>query len=88
MKYAIEIGMVIVLIFALTAFSSAQTRTRKRPCTVNMVGGDLVKGYFIGANSRSVTVEVEGVRKTINLDHVTNILFIVDFKNRKMEEKN
>jgi hypothetical protein len=89
MRYVIKISLLVVLILAPLAFSSsARTRTRKRTCTVNLVGGDFVRGYFVGANSRSVTVEVDGVRKTINLDHVTNILFIVDFKNRKMEERN
>jgi hypothetical protein len=88
MKHATRIALLVVLILTPMTFSFSQARTRKRFCTVNMVGGDFVRGYFVGANSRTVTVEVDGVRQTIKLDRVTNILFIVDFKNQKMEERN
>jgi hypothetical protein len=86
MKHIIKVILIIALTLSLSPFSLAVTKVKKRSCTVNMVGGEMVKGYFIGANSRHLIVEVDGVRKTINLDRVTNILFIVDFKNRRMND--
>lgn len=86
LKYIIKAILILALTLSLAPLCPAVTKVKKRYCTVNMVGGELVKGYFIGANSRQLIVEVEGVRKTINLDRVANILFIVDFKNRRMND--
>lgn len=86
MKYIIKVILVIALTLSLAPSGLAVTKAKKRSCTINLVGGELVKGYFIGANSRQLTVEVDGVRKVINLDRVANILFIVDFKNRRMND--
>lgn len=84
MKQTIKTALAIVLV--LTALTTVGAKDRKRSCTVNLVGGGSVQGYFIGANSKQVIVEVNGARQVINLDHVTNILFIVDFKNRRMKD--
>jgi hypothetical protein len=86
MKHILKVILIIALTLSLAPLSLAVTKAKKRYCTVNMVGGELVKGYFIGANSRQLIVEVEGVRKTINLDRIANILFTVDFKNRRMND--
>lgn len=86
MKYIIKVILIIALTLSLAPFSLAVTKVRKRYCTVNLIGGELVKGYFIQANSSRLVVEVDGERRTINLDRVTNILFTVDFKNRRMND--
>jgi hypothetical protein len=78
--------LVIALVFTLADSSPLSARPRKRYCTVNLVGGGLVKGYFVAANSSRLIVEVDGARQTIMLDRVANILFIVDFKNQRMED--
>lgn len=86
MKHIIKVILIVALTLSLAPFCPAVTKARKRSCTVNLIGGEMVKGYFIGANSRQLIVEVEGVRKTISLDRVANILFTVDFKNRRMND--
>ncbi|HEX8493213.1 MAG TPA: hypothetical protein VF658_10265 [Pyrinomonadaceae bacterium] len=86
MNNIVKMLLIIALVLTLAPLSLAVTKTKRRYCTVNLVGGGAVKGYFIGANSSRLIVEVEGVRKAINLDHVTNILFIVDFKNQRMRD--
>ncbi len=86
MKHIIKVILIIALTLSLAPSGLAIAKIRKRYCTVNLVGGELVKGYFVGANSRQLTVEVDGVRKIINLDRVANILFTVDFKNRRMND--
>lgn len=87
MNYIIKAAFIIALVFSLAVVSPVATaKAKKRYCTVNLVGGGSVAGYFIGANSRQLIVEVEGARKTINLEHVANILFIVDFKNQRMKD--
>jgi hypothetical protein len=78
--------LIIALILSLAPSGSGLTKAKRRFCAVNLIGGGEVKGYFIGATSSRLIVEVEGVRQTINLDHVANILFIVDFKNRRMKD--
>ena len=84
MKYIIKAALVLVL--TLAVFGVAAAKTRKRYCTVNLIGGGLVKGYFVGANGSQLFVEVDGVRKIIKIDHVANIVFIVDFKNQRMKD--
>jgi hypothetical protein len=85
-KNIVRVIITIALIISLAPLSFAVTQARRRSCTVNLIGGGAVSGYFIGANSSRVIVEVDGVRKTINLDHVANILFIVDFRNKRMKD--
>ncbi|HEX8707918.1 MAG TPA: hypothetical protein VF723_06610 [Pyrinomonadaceae bacterium] len=87
MKMVMKSTLLVVLVVLTIAPAYSQTGAGRRLCTVNLVGGEFVRGYFVGASSRSVTVEVNGARKIIRLDRVTNILFIVDFKNRKAEER-
>ena len=86
MNNIVKMILIIALLMTLAPLSLAVTKAKRRYCTVNLVGGGAVQGYFIGANSSRLIVEVEGVRKTIKLDHVTNILFIVDFKNQRMKD--
>jgi hypothetical protein len=85
-NYIVRVIITIALMLSLAPLSFAVTQAKRRSCTVNLIGGGAVSGYFIGANSSRVIVEVDGVRKTIKLDHVANILFTVDFKNRRMRD--
>ena len=83
------IGFVLFSVLAvapLVAGLAAPSKAKKRTCTVYLVGGaEPVQGNFVSATSTQLIVEVEGVRRTLKLDHVANIVFVVDFKNRRME---
>jgi tagatose-1,6-bisphosphate aldolase non-catalytic subunit AgaZ/GatZ len=86
MKLLINLVLLIALIAApLTSVGLAATKSKRRQCTVYLVGGEIVQGGFVSASSAQMIVEVEGVRKTIKLDHVANIVFVVDFKNRRVD---
>ncbi len=60
----------------------AQSSRKGRPCTVNLVEGDPVKGYFVRADAKGVTIEAEGTRKTIKLENVTSIVFTIPMRLR------
>ncbi|HEY0078711.1 MAG TPA: hypothetical protein VGB73_08695 [Pyrinomonadaceae bacterium] len=82
------IGLVLFVALAATplAVGITASKAKKRSCTVYLVGGgDAVHANFISATSTQLIVEVEGARRTIKLDHVANIVFVVDFKNRRVE---
>ncbi len=79
--------MTALLCVALAAPAlRAQNSSGKRPCTINFVQGNPVKGYFIRADAKTVTIEADGVRKTIKLDNVTSIVFTIPQRLRMKDE--
>jgi hypothetical protein len=81
--------VVLALLFVCATAPSlvqAQRRVERRFCTVNLVEGAPLKGRFVAADAKSVTIEVDGARKKIGLNDVTSIVFTVPLRLRKADE--
>ncbi len=64
------------------AIHSRKEPAMKRACTINLNEGDPAKGLFVGADERSVTVEIDGRQRVIPLHDVASILFRIPHRVR------
>ena len=72
-----QIAFSICFIFICIAYTDGQDTAYKRRVVINVKEGDPICGSFILADTDVVKVDVEGIQRTIRLDEVINIVFLI-----------